>query len=196
MKIPLGITFKDMDPSDAVAASIREHAERLNRFHDRIMRCDVVVEEPQRRRHKGKLYRLRIDITVPGHEIVVNRDPGLDHSHEDIRVAIRDAFDAATRQLEDHARRRRGDVKTHAVAPHGKIRMLDPVEGYGFIETTDGQDVYFHKNSVADGKFPALRVGDEVRCVVHDREGEKGPQASTVLRIGKHHLLESGRSRH
>jgi ribosomal subunit interface protein len=196
MKIPLQITFKDLDPSDAIEASIRKHAERLDRFHDRITSCSVVIEQPQRRQRKGKLYRLRLDMTLPGHEIVVNRDPGLDHAHEDVYVAIRDAFDAATRQLEDYARRSRGDVKKHEVVPHGKIRMLDPAEGYGFIETTDGQDVYFHRNSVVDGGYPALCVGDEVRCVIRDREGEKGPQASTVIPIGKHHLFEPKGSRH
>jgi ribosome-associated translation inhibitor RaiA len=114
MKMPLQITFKGLDHSPAIEGSVREHAARLDRFFDRIVRCHVVVEEPQHRHNKGNLYRLRIVIAVPGDEIVVNRDPGQDHAHEDMEVVIRDAFNAATRQVEDYARRRRGDVKTHA----------------------------------------------------------------------------------
>lgn len=114
MKMPLQITFKGIPSSPAIEASVREHAARLDGFYDRIVRCHVVVEEPQHRHNKGNLFRLRIVLTVPGDEIVVSRDPGKDHAREDMNVAIRDAFNAATRQLEDYARRRRGDVKTHA----------------------------------------------------------------------------------
>jgi cold shock CspA family protein/ribosome-associated translation inhibitor RaiA len=190
MKLPLQIIFKGVDRSDAIEASIRQHAARLDQFHERIMRCHVVVEEPQHRRRKGNLFRLRIDLTVPGHEIVVNHDPGLDHAHEDMGVAIRDAFKAAARQLEDYARRQRGDVKMHAATPHGRVKLIFPGESYGIIETPDGLDVYFHANSVAGGDFSQLNTGDEVRFVAQDGESDKGPQASTVIPIGKHHVGE------
>ena len=111
MKIPLQITFRDMPSSAAVEDRIRARAEKLNRFFDRVMGCRVVVEMPQRNKHQGKLHSIHIDLTVPGAELVVNRA-----RHEDVYVAIRDAFDAAGRQLEDFARRRRGEVKTHAAA--------------------------------------------------------------------------------
>ena len=119
MQIPLQITFKGIPSSPAIEERVRLQAARLDRFYHRITRCHVVVEEPQHRRHKGNLFRLRIVLTVPGDEIVVNHDPGLDHSHEDMEVAIRDAFDAATRQIEDYARRRRHEVKTHATPARG-----------------------------------------------------------------------------
>ena len=111
MKIPLQVTFRDIPASDAVEARIREKAEKLNRFYDRIMACRVVVEMPQRHKHQGKLHSVRIDLTVPGAELVANH--ALD---EDVYVAIRDAFTAITRQLEDHVQRQRGDVKTHPTA--------------------------------------------------------------------------------
>jgi len=114
MQIPLQVTFRDMEHSDAVETRIREKADKLQRYYDRIMGCRVVVEMPQRHKHQGKLHSVRIDLTVPGAELVANHT-----QHEDVYVAIRDAFDAMSRQLEDYARKQRGEVKTHA-APGGR----------------------------------------------------------------------------
>ncbi len=108
MQIPLQVTLKDMPQSEAVESRIREKADKLGRFYERINSCRVVVESPQRHQHQGKLYSVRIDLTVPGAELVANRA-----QDEDVYVAIRDAFFAITRQLEDFARRQRGEVKTH-----------------------------------------------------------------------------------
>ena len=107
MELPIQITFRGMGPSDAVEARIRERAAGLERFYDRITGCRVVVEAGHRRHHKGRIYHLRVDLTVPGGEIVVKRDPPEHHAHEDVHVAVRDAFDAARRQIEDHVRRLR-----------------------------------------------------------------------------------------
>ena len=115
MQLPLQITFRHMDPSPAIEARIRERAEELDQFFDRITSCRVVVECGNKRHQQGKLFEVRVDLTVPGREIVVGRDPGANHAHEDAHVAVRDAFDAARRQLEDHARDRRGAVKSHVV---------------------------------------------------------------------------------
>ncbi|UCH53477.1 MAG: ribosome-associated translation inhibitor RaiA [Pseudomonadota bacterium] len=109
MQTPLQITMRDMAHSDAVETRIREKVDKLHRFYDRIMGCRVVVEMDQRHKHQGKLHRVRIDLTVPGAELVANHA-----QDEDVYVAIRDAFDAITRQLEEYARRQRGDVKSHA----------------------------------------------------------------------------------
>ena len=108
MQIPLQITIRGFEHSDALETHIREKADKLDEFFDRIMSCRVVVEVPHKHHHQGKQFNVRIDIGVPGSEIVVNRD----HA-EDVYVALRDAFDAAKRQLEDYARKIRGDVKTH-----------------------------------------------------------------------------------
>src|SRR3990167_2591731 len=108
MQIPLQITIRDIPPSEALEAHIRDKAEKLNQFFEHIISCRVVVEMPHKHHHQGKQFNVRLDIGVPGSEIVVNRD----HS-EDIYVALRDAFDAAKRQLEDYARKIRGDIKTH-----------------------------------------------------------------------------------
>ena len=108
MQVPLQITLRDIKHSDALEAHIREKVDNLEEFFDRIVACRVVVELPHKHHHQGKQFNVRIDIGVPGSEIVVNRD----HA-EDVYVALRDAFDAAKRQLEDYARKIRGDAKTH-----------------------------------------------------------------------------------
>lgn len=190
MQVPLQISFRDVSQSDAVEARIRELAARLERYYKRIMSCSVAVEAINRRGHKGRLYDIRIDLRVPGGEIVVSRAPGADHAHEDIYVAIRDAFRAAARQLEDYARRQSGKTKSHEAPAHGRVAKLMPREGYGFIETSDGLELYFHENSVVNDGFRHLDVGHEVRYVIASTDGDNGPQASTVTPVGKHHIIE------
>lgn len=190
MQKPLEIRFHQMDPSPAVETRIREKAAVLERFADRITSCRVVVERDHQQHHKGNLFRVRLDIGVPGREIAVTRNGSKDHAHEDVYVAIRDAFRTATRQLEDHVRKRRGKVKTHEVPLHGQVVKINPAEGFGFIEISDGREVYFHRNSVVNGDFEAIGSGSEVRLVIDEREGEQGPQATTVQLIGKHHVQD------
>lgn len=178
MQVPLRIAFRGLEPSAAIETSVREHAERLDRFFDRITGCQVMVESEHRHHHRGRIYHVRIDLTVPGKEIVVARDPAAHHAHEDVYVAIRDAFDAARRRLEDHAREVRSDVKRHEAPPEGRVARLSPEEGFGFLETPDGREVYFHANSVLDDAFDRLEVGSRVRFA--EEAGEKGPQATSV----------------
>ena len=178
MKIPVQISFSNMTSSDAVRARVEELAGKLERFHDRIMGCRVVVRAPNRRQRKGRLYHVSIDLTLPGYDVVVNRNPPQQQAHEDVYVAIRDAFEAAVRRLEDIARERRGDIKTHQGESHGKIARLFPDRSYGFIEDEQVGDIYFHANSVAGNAFDKLTVGTTVRYGAEP--GEKGLQATIV----------------
>lgn len=187
MQIPLKITFKDIPPSAAVEAKLRSKAEKLEHYSADIISCRITVVAPHHHKHKGNLYSIKIEITVPGEDIQVSRPSQLDHAHEDIYVAIRDAFNAAYRQLEDYARRHRGKVKTHVSEPHGKILSLHPDDGYGVIITNDGREIYFHRNSLLKGQFEQLHQDDSVRFV--EEMGENGPQASTVIVEGKHHVV-------
>ncbi|WP_455235090.1 HPF/RaiA family ribosome-associated protein [Thiogranum longum] len=187
MKLPLEIVFRNLEPSDAVEAKVRERAEKLENFCKDIMRCEVVIEAHHKHHHQGNLYHVRIDLTVPEAELVASRDPAEHQAHEDVYVAIRDAFDAMRRQLEDYTRRRRGKVKTHEAAPHGRIAELLPELDYGTIKASDGRMIYFHRNSVIDADFDRLEVGDAVHFA--EEMGEKGPQASTVHLEGKHHIV-------
>ena len=211
IKIPLQITFKNMDASDTVETHIREAAQKLDMFCDEIMGCRVLVELPHQHHRKGTLYHVRIDLTVPGAEFVIKRAPRrvtdtpsrfhkapdeaeLEESrelskyaaHDDIQLSIRDAFDAARRKLQDYARRRRGSVKVHEEPPHARVTKLFPDEGFGFLETLDGREIYFHENSVLEPGFGGIEIGTEVRFV--EELGEKGPQATTVRPV-THHAL-------
>jgi ribosomal subunit interface protein len=121
MQLPLQITFHGLDHSNAVEQYVRARAVKLDRFDRRIIGCRVALEKPHRHSSHGEHYRVRIDVTVPGGEIVVERLPEADHVYEDLYAAIDAAFDDAGRRLEDFVRRQRGDVKAHTRARHGVV---------------------------------------------------------------------------
>lgn len=154
---PVRITIRDIPNSDAIEAQIQKKAEKLSRLYDRIKSCHVVVDVPQKHKHQGKLFGVRIDLAVPGKELVVNRV-----LNEDLYVAIRDAFDAAHRQLEAYVDRQRGDVKTHQKTLRGKVARLFPEERYGFITAPDGREFYFHATNIAHPNYEQLEIGTEV----------------------------------
>jgi len=184
MQLPLQVSFRHMEHSETIEALVREKASRLDEFATQIMSCRVVVEPVGKHHLHGNLYEVRIDIMVPGEEIAVTREPSEHTEYRDIHVALRDAFDSARRQLEDYARRRRGDMKALETAPHARVSKLFPNEGYGFIETPDGREIYFHRHSVLHEAFDRLQIGTEVTFV--EEAGRKGPQASTVKLVGRH----------
>ena len=188
MQLPLQITFRNLKPSEAVEARVRKEAEKLDKVYGQIMRCRVIVEAHHKHHHKGNLYHVRIDMTVPGSELGVGREPDQHHAHEDVYVAVRDAFNEACRQLDAYASRIRREVKAHEAGPHGRIKELFTEKGFGKIEASDGREIYFHKNSVLNAEFDKLEVGTEVRFA--EEEGEQGPQASTVRVVGKHHVVD------
>jgi len=115
MQIPVQVPFRQVDPSPAVEARARELAGRLDHFYSRVTGCHVVIQGPPAHKHKGAPYSVRIDVIVPGHELFVDSEHDRHTEHTDVYVALRDAFDAMRRQLEDYARRQRGDIKHHAV---------------------------------------------------------------------------------
>ena len=121
---------------------------------------------------------MSVEARVPGHEVLVNRD-----HHEDVFVAVRDAFDAAARKLEDIARLQRGDVKTHELSQRGTVARLFPDEGYGFVEPPDGRELYFSRENEVEPAFDQLAAGVHVQFI-EEFAGE-GRQAKRVS-VGKH----------
>ncbi len=180
------IAFRNVEPTEELSTGLRAEIERLDAFYDEIMSCRVVVEIPHPRRRSGNIYSVRIDVTVPGSELVVSRETPEYGRHEDLWATITNSFGEMVRQLEDYVRRKRGQVKAHQPQPHGRVSRLFEDEGYGFLETADGYEIYFHRNSVVDGSFDRLAVGDQVAFALE--EGAEGPQASTVRPMGKHGL--------
>lgn len=112
--IPYQITFLDFPESDAVKAAVEKKIEKIERFSDRIIRCEVTVSCPHRHRHADRLYNVRVHLLIPGDDVVINRHPSEHEEHRDIYVAIRDAFNAATRVLEDQVRKIRHQTKHHS----------------------------------------------------------------------------------
>lgn len=173
MQVPLQISLHGIGKSDALYNSIRERAEKLERFCDRITSCRVVLELDARHKRHGKPLRVRIDVKVPGEEIVITRE-----HDEDVQVALRDAFHAARRRLEDRTRERRGDVKQHAPVLSGRVDRLDAEQGFGFIVGEDGRDFYFSRENVVDPDFDRLAVGTPVHFL--EEAAAEGAQAKRV----------------
>jgi ribosomal subunit interface protein len=179
MQVPLEISTRWIDLSPPLEAELRKRAGRLERHSDRITSCRIAVERPTGNHHQeGGPFRVRVDITVPGSELVANKEA------EELFAAVREAFDAAERQVETWSQRRRGDVKTPVLPPEGQVVRVFPEEGFGFIGVPDGREVYFHRNAVLDPPgFDRLEVGARVRFA--EEQGFEGPQASTVSLVGK-----------
>jgi ribosomal subunit interface protein len=187
MEIPVEIRFDNLAPSPAVEADVRQRAAKLVQFMSDIVSCRVTVKAPHKHHQQGNLYGVTVDLRFPGGEVVASREPAAHHAHEDVYVAIRDAFRAVRRQLQDRARRRRGDVKPHETPPHGTILAIEAELNCGRIATSDGREIYFHRNSVLNADFDKLAPGTEVRF--NEEAGERGPQASSVHVVGKHHIV-------
>lgn len=172
MRLAPQITFRDMPRSEAVEAEIRRRVEKLEDFCDRIMSCRVTVETPGAHRQQGKAYAIHVDLKLPGEEIASTRR----HEHEDVYVAIRDAFDAVRRRLEDTVRRQRGEIKQHELLRQGRVvRLFD--DGRGFIEDGEGNEYYFDRAAVVR---PAEKfaVGSEVEFLAET--AAQGWQAKRV----------------
>ncbi len=185
MQLPLEISYRNVNKTEALESLIHEKTEKLEQVCDYMTSCRVAVEEIQKHQRSGNPFRVRVDITVPpGHEIVAKKEPGEEEMHKQLPTVIRDTFDAARRQLQELVERQREEVKSHPEQQvEAVVGKLFRKHGYGFIRTIDGREVYFHKNSVLNDDFERLEVGTGVRF--EETEGEKGPQATTVQIIDK-----------
>jgi len=187
MQTPIEIVFQGMDARRGLRTAIIKHIAELERRFGRVIACRTVLKAPGGHHRNGGLYEVNIRLALPdGREVNVGRTAQADERHSDLTFAIDDAFKRARRQLQDNVRELQGQVKRHKSTPIGTVTRLDPSGEFGFLETNDGQDIYFHRNSVLDGAFPQLTVG--TRVTFTEEPGEKGPQASTVKLLGKHGL--------
>jgi len=187
MQTPAEIEFQGMTGSSEIQTAIAKHVADLEQRFGRVMACRVVLKGPGGHHRKGGLYEVNIRLALPdGREVNVDRTAQADERHSDLAFAINDAFKRARRQLQDSVRELQGQVKHHEGAPIGTVVRLDPSGEFGFLETSDGGEIYFHRNSVLDGGFSQLALG--TRVTFAEEVGEKGPQASTVKLLGKHGL--------
>ncbi len=179
MQHPPQITFRGLDSTPALTADIEARIARLEQVFDRITSCRVTVEKSTARGHKGHLFHVAVEMEVPGGTVIVNRKPGDQNAHEDVKVALRDSFAAARRQLEDHVRKAGGvHVKSHPERHHGRVVRLFPDAGYGFILTPGGTEVYFQRDSVIGTDWDRIDLESDLEFSL--MEGEKGPFAVNV----------------
>jgi cold shock CspA family protein len=185
METPAEIDFQGLDPLPAIRDEVAQHIAQLERRFGRITACRVVVRGPGHHHRTGGLYEINVHLAVPNSkDVSVARTAQRDERYADVHFALNDAFKRARRQLQDRVRRLQRQVKHHEPPPTGKVARIDASGEFGFIETVDGREIYFHKNSVLNDAFHRLAPGTAVAYAEED--GEKGPQASTVRPLGKH----------
>jgi ribosomal subunit interface protein len=184
MQVPLEISARWINLTPDLESELRRRAEKLERHFNRITSCRIAVEQHTANHHQeGGPYRVRLDITVPGSELVATKEA------DDLFGAVRAAFDAAERQVEAYSQKLRGEVKTQVLPPQGQVVRLFQDEGFGFLAGPDGREIYFHRNAVLDPPgFDKLEVGSVVRYA--EEQGFEGPQASTVSLVEPAEVLE------
>lgn len=190
MQIPLELNVQDVPREPWMEELVRRKADKLERFCDHLTRCRVTIAQPNAHADSGNPHRVQIDLTIPpGHELVVERTPREGGPKQELRSVIIGAFDAAERQVKELMERQRREVKTHDEPRAFVVRKFDQ-EGYGFLKTPDGREIYFHRNAVLGRDYERLEVGTQVRF--EEAMGEMGPQATTVQIADKPGHRETG----
>jgi cold shock CspA family protein len=174
------ITFRGMDKQEATEELIRQKAAKLEQVCPHMISCRVKVEQDQKEQRVGNPYRVVLEVSFPpGHEVVVKRESTGGDIHNDLHKILRDAFQAARRSIKKTVEQQKGKKKSHPTQQTGGfVERLFPEEDYGFIKSMEGQDIYFHRNSVANDDFDRLSVGTGVTYVAE--LGDEGLQATTV----------------
>ena len=194
MNVPLELSFRNVTSSVAIEDLIQRQTEKLARVCEHLTSCRVAIERPHARPSSGTIWRVRLELHVPpGHELAVVHE-GLDgDAHESLPHAIRDAYDRARRAVKRLKQQQRGEVKRHpAQQLAGVVEQV--LDGYGFIRTVDGRQIYFHENAVLEAAFDALVPGMGV--AYEEEPGDEGPQASTVRVVDHRGGRTESESRH
>ncbi len=173
MQVPLQITMRNVDHSQAVEERIREKANKLNKFSDDIISCQVVVEKGQGHRQNGMLHNIRLHVCLPGKDLVINRN-----EQENLYLAIREAFVDMVRKVEESSRISQGDVKHHPPIVHGEIARLFTEDEFGFIVSANGDEYYFNADNLVKHRFDHLKIGMPVHFI--EKMGNEGLKACRV----------------
>jgi ribosomal subunit interface protein len=183
MEIPLELSFRQVSKTAHLEELIRARADRLEQFHPRLISCRVAVEQPHAHQRSGNPYRVRIEVRVPpGHDLVVDARPKTHDMHDTLERVLGDTFQAMERQLKAHAERQRMQVKQHDVDAAFVVRLFRD-QGYGFLKTPAGREIYFNRGAAVGHDWKRLEIGTQVRF--EESMGEMGPQATTVQIIDK-----------
>lgn len=184
METPVQIDIQGMAASADVRSEIDRHVRQLEDRFGRVTAGRIVIRAPSHHHHTGGLFDISVHLALPdGRDVNVGHTRQNDERYADLAFALNDTFKRARRQLQDKVRRLQGQVKQHEGPAVGTVKELDPLGEFGFIATSDGREVYFHRNSVLDGGFASLTVDAPVSYA--EEAGEKGPQASAVRLLKK-----------
>ena len=182
MDRPLEIAFHNIASSESLETLIREKFARLEKRFPRLVGCRVSIEALHRQHRSGNVYECHIVLSIPGKDLAVSREPHRakeEYAHPDVRVSVREAFEAAERMLLEQKEQRREDTMAptgSAVA--GQVTLIEPGADHGFILTNTGSQLYFHRDSVTNAEFAALKPGQLVHYV--EEEGDAGPVATKI----------------
>lgn len=184
MQTPAEIDFERCEDVGKFRARIEDRITMLESRFGRITACRVTMRGPGNHHRTGGPYQVAIHLELPGgRQVDIDRSPDADERYGDPLFAINDAFKRARRKLQDNVKHyMQGQVKQHEEQPVAVVRVIERDDGYGFLKTLDGRDIYFHRNSVLNGGFARLEPGDRVTFA--ESMGEEGPQASTVRILG------------
>lgn len=181
MQVPVQITIRDVPHYTSVEKHIYRKAQKLNQFCKQLIACNIVLEQVQKHQNNGKLFNVRIYVSLPRKiELVINHN-----QNENMYIAIRDAFEDMTRKIEEASQKLKGDIKVHPTLLEGHIVRLFNYDDFGFIESFDGTEYYFNAGNVAHPHFSQLEVGNGVRFI--EMLGDEGPQAHRVKLIKQRH---------
>jgi ribosome-associated translation inhibitor RaiA/cold shock CspA family protein len=181
METPLEITFHNLPSSPAVEADIQKRVAKLEKINDGIISCRVSVESLHNQHKTGNTYEVHIELHLPGKTLVVSREPHHikeNHARGDVLTSVRDAFKAAEAQLRSFSKKRQGEVKPHAAPFQGRVSEIHRDKDFGYLTTNEGELLYFHRNSVMNGDFDKLELGEQIQFV--ESLGDTGPTASKV----------------
>jgi cold shock CspA family protein len=186
MQVSPEIAFRNISADERFKEQILAGIDDLEEVYPDLVSCRAVVADDTPGQRTGSNIRVRLDIGIPNHEVVVVEDNPASDDTRSVKQTIRDAFQTARRSLKREKAQQRGDAEAHDLPPHGRItRLLTDDRGvhYGFIRDREGRQIYFHEDALVDLDFQALEVGDEVRIAV--AAGDEGPQASTVAPLDR-----------
>lgn len=179
MQIEPIISYHHVDPSPAVENLVHRRIKVLERRDDRLTGCEVTMEAPQKRKRHGRVFKVRLNLHLPGPDVSISREIAQGSAQNDLILAVNRAFTAAEKALKKRKKKMDGiEVKHHPPVLHGEIAELEPELGYGWLQADDGRKVYFQRDSLASDVWGRLDKGTRLRF--REMQGDKGAYAASV----------------
>jgi len=179
MQAPPKISYHNLASSPAIENLVQRRIKALELRHDRLTGCEVTMEAPQKRKRHGRVFKVRLNLHLPGPDLSISKEVAQGSAQEDLILAVNRAFTAAEKQLKKRKKKMNGlEVKHHPPVLHGKIAELEPELGYGWVQADDGRKVYFQRDSLTSDDWARLDKGTRLRF--REMQGDKGPYAASV----------------